>query len=351
MRHGAIVSISKDNSISNNSTMGIYNHESYLKLTNSIVNDNEVYGLNSYNALDSVMSSSFSENGSYGIKIDGSNTSNDESYLHDNSITQYNGEEGSLYGIYISDDDYVTIDSCIVKYYDQGGIKINGCDPLITDCTLIGNEIYGFYCTSSSPEVRYCILDTLGIGVYNFMFGSGIADLGQDSQEEYGYNSFLDCDDYFIYFSGIQFGASVDTLFAERNWWGDSSGPAASMLYVRDTTTMHIEWDPPLFEQPSRKFASQLPLEFSLNQNYPNPFNPNTTIMFSLDKSANTIVNIYNILGQKVATPVDEYLEAGSHSIIWDGRNKSGEKATSGVYFYTIQSGDHFDSKKMLLLR
>jgi len=98
-------------------------------------------------------------------------------------------------------------------------------------------------------------------------------------------------------------------------------------------------------------FDNPLPLEFTLNQNYPNPFNANTTISFSLDMPAGTIVTIFNILDQKVATPVNEYMDVGSHSVIWDGRNSSGSAVASGVYFYTIQSGDHFDSKKMLLLR
>jgi len=92
-------------------------------------------------------------------------------------------------------------------------------------------------------------------------------------------------------------------------------------------------------------------LKFTLNQNYPNPFNPNTIISFSLDQPGKAVVTIYNILGQMAATPLNEYLDAGNHKVIWDGRNSSGSQVSSGVYFYTIQSGDRFDSKKMLLLR
>jgi hypothetical protein len=114
---------------------------------------------------------------------------------------------------------------------------------------------------------------------------------------------------------------------------------------------MYIQWRPHLTEQPSAKLIVQLPLQFTFNQNYPNPFNANTIISFSLDKPAKTLVTIYNILGQRVATPVNEYLEAGNHSVIWDGKNSSGASVASGVYFYTIQSGERFASKKMLLLR
>ena len=63
------------------------------------------------------------------------------------------------------------------------------------------------------------------------------------------------------------------------------------------------------------------------------------------------MVTIYNILGQKVASPLNDYRESGDHSIIWDGNNESGSPVASGVYFYTIRSGDNFASKKMLLLR
>ncbi len=86
--------------------------------------------------------------------------------------------------------------------------------------------------------------------------------------------------------------------------------------------------------------------DFSLNQNYPNPFNPSTKIKFGLPMSENVLVEVYNILGQKVVTLLNEEMTAGYHEIEFDGARLS-----SGVYFYKIKAGYFTDLKKMILLR
>ncbi len=94
-----------------------------------------------------------------------------------------------------------------------------------------------------------------------------------------------------------------------------------------------------------------LPSKFSLAQNYPNPFNSNTTIMFEIPEAANVEITIYDILGRRVTTLIDEKMSAGSHSRIWNGTNQAGQTISSGVYFYLLRSGDHSSAKKMLLLK
>jgi len=93
------------------------------------------------------------------------------------------------------------------------------------------------------------------------------------------------------------------------------------------------------------------PLTFELAQNYPNPFNPETTIKFQLPIAQKTTLQIYNVLGQKVATLVDDKLSAGSYSLRWKGINDIGSRVSSGVYFYRIESGDFVKTRKMLLVR
>ncbi|MDH4035252.1 MAG: T9SS type A sorting domain-containing protein, partial [candidate division Zixibacteria bacterium] len=89
-----------------------------------------------------------------------------------------------------------------------------------------------------------------------------------------------------------------------------------------------------------------LPIEFGLGQNYPNPFNPLTEISFALPNAARVTLEIFNIMGQKVATVVDGSFGAGHHSVTWNsGRN------ASGVYFYRLQADAFVDTKKMLLLK
>ena len=94
-----------------------------------------------------------------------------------------------------------------------------------------------------------------------------------------------------------------------------------------------------------------LPDKFDLAQNYPNPFNPTTTIKFALPEASNVNLEVYNILGQKVNVLVDSYMDAGYHSIEWNGDDQNGNKVSSGVYFYKIKAGDFEQSKKMMLLK
>jgi hypothetical protein len=97
--------------------------------------------------------------------------------------------------------------------------------------------------------------------------------------------------------------------------------------------------------------ATQLPEEFGLQQNYPNPFNAGTRIEFQLPKRSPVQIDIFNLLGQKVATLVDEELSAGFHKVDWDGKIDGGHQAPSGVYIYSIKAGDFNQRKKMLLIR
>ena len=94
-----------------------------------------------------------------------------------------------------------------------------------------------------------------------------------------------------------------------------------------------------------------LPGEFVLYQNYPNPFNPETVISFDLPATAPARLDIFNILGQKVITLLDRPMPAGTNTVIWDGRNETGGRVSTGIYFYRLQSGPFTQSKKMLLLK
>ncbi|MCE5250496.1 T9SS type A sorting domain-containing protein [bacterium] len=84
--------------------------------------------------------------------------------------------------------------------------------------------------------------------------------------------------------------------------------------------------------------------------NFPNPFNPSTTITYSLAETRLTKLVIYNSLGQKVKTLLNESQEAGIHTIQWDGRNEFGQKVSSGIYLYQLISGSFIESNRMILL-
>jgi hypothetical protein len=93
------------------------------------------------------------------------------------------------------------------------------------------------------------------------------------------------------------------------------------------------------------------PLLFSLAQNYPNPFNSSTEIEFSLPKNGQVSLVIYDIQGREVRRLLDCNLEAGSHSVIWDGLNDNGGPVSSGIYFYRLVSNNSAQTNRMTMLR
>ncbi len=116
---------------------------------------------------------------------------------------------------------------------------------------------------------------------------------------------------------------------AKAFWW---------LLATVDGWSMPLDVDDPT--DPS------LPQSFRLKQNYPNPFNPVTNIRFDLPKASSVKLEVYDLLGSKVATLADEYLRAGLHSFSWDG-----SEAASGVYLYRLETDYGSEAKKMLLLK
>jgi hypothetical protein len=90
---------------------------------------------------------------------------------------------------------------------------------------------------------------------------------------------------------------------------------------------------------------------FQLAQAAPNPFRNATDISFSVAKRTHVAIEVYNILGQKVRTLVDEPLDANSYVRSWDGRSDEGLEVSSGIYFYKMVAGDFNDTKKAVLLR
>ena len=87
------------------------------------------------------------------------------------------------------------------------------------------------------------------------------------------------------------------------------------------------------------------PIDFILHQNYPNPFNPSTIIKYNLPKSEKVKILVYNLLGQIVATLLDNQMPSGSNEVEFNGQNLS-----SGIYYYKIEAGEYQDVRKMVLL-
>jgi hypothetical protein len=162
--------------------------------------------------------------------------------------------------------------------------------------------------------INYTTTDFIG---QEFKFGVG----GGDNEGGFGNNHIENIDDTEdTYTLHSQFG-SIDPLF--YNAWD-----------FENQIPVSVEGSP------------FIPLMYTLEQNYPNPFNPSTTIIYSIPKGADVTLKVYNLLGQLVATLINENQIAGRHEVTFDASN-----LPSGLYFYQINAGSFTDVKKMILLK
>jgi hypothetical protein len=118
----------------------------------------------------------------------------------------------------------------------------------------------------------------------------------------------------------------------------DPALPMASVLVIRDLITGIGDLE-------------TLPTTYDIAQNYPNPFNPTTTINYQLPQVSDVKLVIYNVLGQKVRTLVNTSMEAGYHSVVWDGLNQQSSAVASGIYIYRFEAGDFQKTMKLMLLK
>ncbi len=96
---------------------------------------------------------------------------------------------------------------------------------------------------------------------------------------------------------------------------------------------------------------SAIPACFYLSQNYPNPFNSSTRLQYEIPETGNVCIFLYNIQGRKIRTFKDEMMSGGRYEIRWDGRDDSGNRVTSGLYFIQMQANDFHTVKKIVLTK
>ncbi len=112
---------------------------------------------------------------------------------------------------------------------------------------------------------------------------------------------------------------------------------------------LYNRYDPILsVDEPGADNAIQ---DFTLYQNYPNPFNPQTTIQFDMPNAGDAKIHIFDVQGRKTRTLVNETKTAGSHQVIWDGRDDNGLSVANGLYFYRLVTDEFSAVKKMTVLR
>mgnify|MGYP000742772867 FL=1 len=152
--------------------------------------------------------------------------------------------------------------------------------------------------------------------------------------------------------SGLDFGLCDMALgFA---WVNNHCGMISGCGYIVDDINYSNQFYSSLFDCISAstlKNENEInPSVFRLYQNHPNPFNPSTQIRYQLSISSHVKIAVYNTMGKIVKTLANEYQTAGFRSVKWDGKNNNKQKVSTGVYFYSIQSGEFSSTKKMILL-
>lgn len=216
-----------------------------------------------------------------------------------------------------------TISSNIINnnttYYEGGGIHCDlSASPVIDSCTISSNDASGLYCEyDANPVIKHCnITNNTGYGVFN--------------------------DD------------SDVTINAEYNWWGDSLGPGGVGPGSGDEVSNYVDYDPWLTDSVPVSGVEELEPDenvFFISKGYPNPFIDKTLVEYSLFKSCNVNISIYNTLGARIRVLLNESQNAGTHAITWNGRDASGNKVSSGFYFLRLEAEDFKGTRKLLLLR
>jgi len=143
--------------------------------------------------------------------------------------------------------------------------------------------------------------------------------------------------------NGIIYIATMDAVLWAIDS-GTNAGPAKSSWPMYRCNQYHtgkvnVENEPLSVE-------NNAPSVIALLGNYPNPFNPGTTISLTIPHAQHVTVDLYTVTGQKIGTLMDDFTEAGKHSVLW---NASG--FSSGIYFYTVRAGKYEKTMKMMLMR
>jgi len=283
----------------------------------------------------------------------------DEYYLPDqeNGRGEFNGTPSGIYSRHLNRIQMSSWAFCLQQMVDTTGLLTDPYDEdyivwqnqngdYIMDKKYLPTDDYKWICSAidSSPTTCSNFVDQQGLGVFwtngkgniNQTIvshdGTGVAEInffGQDT----GLGSYN--------------GAWVD---AGSQYDGIYTPMIKSSTDNPTTNYMHFfvsqDSDGGLIIPEGLGVEEEAVEAYAIEQNAPNPFNPTTTIGFKLANAGNVTIDVFNVAGQKVDTIVNNLMEAGSHSVVWDASGFS-----AGVYFYTVKSGNFTKTMKMTLLK
>ncbi len=311
------------------------------------------YGLNGAILVDggkvTIANNRIHHNSSYGIILLGSS-----SYVV-NNIIEYNG----TYGIYSAYSDESEIIGNIISHNNSGGIYNYYSTAKYVNNTIVDNDGYGIYVNGSDNTGLFfynCIIYSNQLSSVSFaddastatFFSSDIEGVGT-IYDNGGNGYVVDCWDSDPLFADNEY--RLQDISPCRNS-GDNTGGGATVPIYDIYGNLRIDDD--VIDRGAVEGGyevngiHELPLvtNFVLKQNYPNPFNPSTVIGYEISASGKVVLDVFNILGQKVATLVNENKPAGVYEVRFSAAELPG-----GVYIYRLQFGNNSSVRKMVLLK
>ena len=249
---------------------------------------------------------------------------------------------GTDYGVLVSSDHGTTWDDA-----NSGLIDYNVTSFALSDSNLFAGTGDGVFLSTNNGSNWRQVSKGLPKDFYDTTHYVSINNLcvyHDKTGKTYLFATHLGHDYTSIYLSTND-GANWTTIYLN---WGAVNALAVSSEYLYAGTNGWGVWRIPLSDiiTEVEDEPNTVAKSFELKQNYPNPFNPTTTIAFEIPKSSFVNLKVYDVLGRKVATLVNEEKPAGGYDVNFNEANLS-----SGIYFYKIQAGSFVQTKKMILLK
>jgi len=184
-------------------------------------------------------------------------------------------------------------------------------------------------------------------------FNTGSVGIVDSLTTAIGYPSYSGDDKTIVYHNKIEYNSAIHDALEQMPLGSDYiTGSGTAQPYIIDATF------PVWFVVGSRTITGvqtkpvTLPQTTLLEQNYPNPFNPSTIISWQMAERSKVSLKIYDILGNEITTLVNEYQNAGTHSVSFNPMNlATGKHLSSGIYFYQLRAGNYVQTKKMILMK
>ena len=244
----------------------------------------------------------------------------------------------------------------------QGNITVVATDEYqLSDTTVFGVTVLPVNDSPSNFEVLFpTIIDTVQISADTdetipFEWEESI-DI--DSEVSYSLNIIFSNADIL---HEVEYNDILNTNYGVSTYeyamlMSNNSLPLAYIDYIVEATDgeFNVVSDSGKFVLNNVSLSTQIdikPERFSLHQNYPNPFNPTTTIAYDLPIASIVNITIYDMMGRKIKTLVNEYEAAGFKYTQWDGRNDKNESVSAGLYVYLLQTEKFMQNKKMIFLK